>query len=135
MHDPSEPGSEGGEGAAAAPVVCKVGGACLWLAQHLSGVSVPAVNGYHTSGTPAHPPETAHMSVRKSTGDSQVRGPVPGCRGSHLGRPREVSFRMGMPWGSRWLQPSPAPGGKWSVSGSFQRTMMWESRRWWFGFL
>lgn len=64
-------------------VVCKVGGAYLWPAQqHLSGVSVPAVNGYHTSGTPAHPPETAHMSVRKSTGDSQVRGPVPGCRGS-----------------------------------------------------
>ncbi|XP_024604206.1 growth arrest-specific protein 7 isoform X1 [Neophocaena asiaeorientalis asiaeorientalis] len=32
------------------------------------------VNGYHTSGTPAHPPETAHMSVRKSTGDSQNLG-------------------------------------------------------------
>uniref|UniRef100_A0A2I2Y6S4 Growth arrest specific 7 n=1 Tax=Gorilla gorilla gorilla TaxID=9595 RepID=A0A2I2Y6S4_GORGO len=38
----------------------------------------PTVNGYHASGTPAHPPETAHMSVRKSTGDSQVRGPVKG---------------------------------------------------------
>uniref|UniRef100_A0A2K5WD19 Growth arrest-specific protein 7 n=1 Tax=Macaca fascicularis TaxID=9541 RepID=A0A2K5WD19_MACFA len=34
----------------------------------------PAVNGYHASGTPAHPPETAHMSVRKSTGDSQNLG-------------------------------------------------------------
>ncbi|XP_010841494.1 PREDICTED: growth arrest-specific protein 7 [Bison bison bison] len=34
----------------------------------------PTVNGYHTSGTPAHPPETAHMSVRKSTGDSQNLG-------------------------------------------------------------
>uniref|UniRef100_A0A452UUF8 Growth arrest specific 7 n=1 Tax=Ursus maritimus TaxID=29073 RepID=A0A452UUF8_URSMA len=34
----------------------------------------PTVNGYHVAGTPAHPPETAHMSVRKSTGDSQVRG-------------------------------------------------------------
>nr|XP_037843241.1 growth arrest-specific protein 7 isoform X1 [Chlorocebus sabaeus] len=34
----------------------------------------PTVNGYHASGTPAHPPETAHMSVRKSTGDSQNLG-------------------------------------------------------------
>uniref|UniRef100_A0ABI8A792 Growth arrest specific 7 n=1 Tax=Felis catus TaxID=9685 RepID=A0ABI8A792_FELCA len=32
------------------------------------------VNGYHAAGTPAHPPETAHMSVRKSTGDSQNLG-------------------------------------------------------------
>uniref|UniRef100_A0A8C0SVJ0 Growth arrest specific 7 n=1 Tax=Canis lupus familiaris TaxID=9615 RepID=A0A8C0SVJ0_CANLF len=32
------------------------------------------VNGYHVAGTPAHPPETAHMSVRKSTGDSQNLG-------------------------------------------------------------
>uniref|UniRef100_A0A8C0LXP8 Growth arrest-specific protein 7 n=1 Tax=Canis lupus familiaris TaxID=9615 RepID=A0A8C0LXP8_CANLF len=32
----------------------------------------PTVNGYHVAGTPAHPPETAHMSVRKSTGDSQI---------------------------------------------------------------
>ncbi|OBS59321.1 hypothetical protein A6R68_09554, partial [Neotoma lepida] len=30
------------------------------------------VNGYHASGTPAHPPEAAHMSLRKSTGDSQI---------------------------------------------------------------
>ncbi|EPY86760.1 growth arrest-specific protein 7 [Camelus ferus] len=52
----------------------KVSGARLWPARRLSGVSVPAVNGYHTSGTPAHPPETAHMSVRKSTGDSQNLG-------------------------------------------------------------
>uniref|UniRef100_A0A8C8ZW48 Growth arrest-specific protein 7 n=1 Tax=Prolemur simus TaxID=1328070 RepID=A0A8C8ZW48_PROSS len=34
----------------------------------------PTVNGYHASGTPAHPPETAHMSLRKSTGDSQNLG-------------------------------------------------------------
>ncbi|XP_047687835.1 growth arrest-specific protein 7 isoform X3 [Prionailurus viverrinus] len=34
----------------------------------------PTVNGYHAAGTPAHPPETAHMSVRKSTGDSQNLG-------------------------------------------------------------
>ncbi|XP_030873471.1 growth arrest-specific protein 7 [Leptonychotes weddellii] len=34
----------------------------------------PTVNGYHVAGTPAHPPETAHMSVRKSTGDSQNLG-------------------------------------------------------------
>ncbi|XP_004376256.1 growth arrest-specific protein 7 [Trichechus manatus latirostris] len=34
----------------------------------------PTVNGYHVSGTPAHPPETAHMSLRKSTGDSQNLG-------------------------------------------------------------
>ncbi|ELW53076.1 Growth arrest-specific protein 7 [Tupaia chinensis] len=34
--------------------------------------SVPLrVNGYHASGTPAHPPETVHMSLRKPTGDSQ----------------------------------------------------------------
>ncbi|XP_019509980.1 PREDICTED: growth arrest-specific protein 7 isoform X2 [Hipposideros armiger] len=32
------------------------------------------LNGYHASGTPAHPPETAHMSVRKSTGDPQNLG-------------------------------------------------------------
>ena len=31
---------------------------------------------------------------------------------------------MGMPWGSRWLQPSPAPSRKWSASGSFQRTVI-----------
>ncbi|XP_004709241.2 growth arrest-specific protein 7 [Echinops telfairi] len=37
-------------------------------------VSVPTVNGYHASGTPAHPSETAHMSLRKSTGDSQNLG-------------------------------------------------------------
>uniref|UniRef100_A0A5F9C184 Growth arrest specific 7 n=1 Tax=Oryctolagus cuniculus TaxID=9986 RepID=A0A5F9C184_RABIT len=34
----------------------------------------PTVNGYHASGTPAHPPETAHMSLRKSAGDSQNLG-------------------------------------------------------------
>jgi len=45
----------------------------------------PTVNGYHVAGTPAHPPETAHMSVRKSTGDSQVRGHVTGGRGHQGG--------------------------------------------------
>ncbi|ELK31851.1 Growth arrest-specific protein 7 [Myotis davidii] len=34
----------------------------------------PTVNGYHASGTPAHPPETAHMSVRKSAADPQNLG-------------------------------------------------------------
>ncbi|XP_057392109.1 growth arrest-specific protein 7 isoform X3 [Balaenoptera acutorostrata] len=32
------------------------------------------VNGHHTPGTPTLPPETAHMSVRKSAGDSQNLG-------------------------------------------------------------
>nr|XP_027802595.1 growth arrest-specific protein 7 isoform X2 [Marmota flaviventris] len=54
------------------PALALTGALCLQ--QHLSRVSVPAVNGYHASGTPAHPPETAHMSLRKSTGDSQNLG-------------------------------------------------------------
>lgn len=68
----------------------------------LSRVSVPTVNGYHASGTPAHPPETAHMSVRKPASDPQVRGPAVGGRGRCWCRAREVSGR-GVHQGVRWL--------------------------------
>lgn len=96
---------------------------------HLSGVSVPAVNGHHTSGAPAHPPETAHMSVRKSTGDSQVRDlfPASGRQGPPFAQPREVSSGWGRHRGPSGYSPvlptAPAPGesgwypGPWCLAG------------------
>lgn len=84
----------------------------------------PTVNGYHVAGTPAHPPETAHMSVRKSTGDSQVRGRVTGGRGNQSSRPREVSsrgHRAGVWVTTAWFCPRYRVAG---ISGSFPCTMI-----------